>query len=306
MINREATIRWKGYDPDEIILHPSKKVWANCDKCGDGRWIALSDYCDLCHKCAMVLRSGKNHHFFGKYGNDHPRGGKPSWNRGLTKENNKSVKKISESNKGRYGTLNNNYNTKIDKFIEENVNKHLCGCGCGEFIKIIRQHYSSGIPKYIHNHWCKGEENPMYGKEQTLVSRIKSSCTHKNISIDDFDGFGGEYCYKFNDKLKNKIRNRYNNCDYISGLPDYICNILNGKLWKLDVHHVDYDKQQGCNGIKWILIPLSRSNHVKITGKLKPFWNKLFVYSLEYDKEYYKREDEKFNVFRGIITCFGQ
>lgn len=299
MINREATIKWKGYDPSKMTSHQSKRVWANCDICGYGRWVVLSDYRDLCHKCAMKLRSGENHHLYGKYGDDHPRGGKPSWNKGLTKENNDSVKKISESNKGCYGSLNNNYNTKIDKFINDNINKHLCKCGCGEYIIIKRSHYWIGIPEYIHGHTMKGNNNPMYGKNHTLDTRIKISCKKRDIHINNFDGFSNfdDYCYKFDNRLREKIRNKYNNCDYISGLPDYICNIFNNKKQKLDIHHIDYNKQQGCNDIKWFLIPLSRSNHMKIQGELKSFWYKLFVYSLEYDKGYYEKENIKFNIF---------
>lgn len=30
MINRAATIRWKGYDPDELTKGSHKRVWVNC------------------------------------------------------------------------------------------------------------------------------------------------------------------------------------------------------------------------------------------------------------------------------------
>jgi len=97
----------------------------------------------------------------------------------------------------------------------------------------------------------------------------------------------GKYCPKFNNKIKKEIREKYNNCDYISGLHKNICN--NGL--NLDVHHIDYDKEQGCNEKKWQLIPLSRSNHTK-TNYNREFWNKLFIYALEYDKEYYNKENK--------------
>lgn len=103
--------------------------------------------------------------------------------------------------------------------------------------------------------------------------------------------------YDPDDLLPHSNKRVWANCDNISGLPDYICNTLNGKVWKLDIHHVDYDKQQGCNDIKWLLIPLSRSNHMKIQGELKSFWYRLFIYSLEYDKKYYKEKNIEFNIF---------
>ena len=92
----------------------------------------------------------------------------------------------------------------------------------------------------------------------------------------------GKYCPKFNDKIKQYIRNKYNNCDYISGLPDYICNPHR----KLDVHHIDYNKEQGCNDHEWRLIPMSMKNHMH-TNFNRDFWNRLFTYSLQYDETYY-------------------
>jgi len=32
MINREATIRWKGYDPDDLAPNSHLKVWAVCER----------------------------------------------------------------------------------------------------------------------------------------------------------------------------------------------------------------------------------------------------------------------------------
>ena len=55
------------------------------------------------------------------------------------------------------GENNHRHNSEIDKWIEENTNKHLCACGCGNYIKIERWHYNAGIPKYIHvSHKNKG------------------------------------------------------------------------------------------------------------------------------------------------------
>lgn len=56
MINRGATIRWKGYDPDTLSYGSGKRVWANCDKCGDGRWIRKQDSDCLCIECSAKKR----------------------------------------------------------------------------------------------------------------------------------------------------------------------------------------------------------------------------------------------------------
>jgi hypothetical protein len=126
-----------------------------------------------------------------------------------------------------------------------------------------------------------GNKNPNYGKG--LIGN-KNGRWNGGISF-------GKYCYKFNNQLKQSIRDRYNNCDYISGLPQKYFKR------KLDVHHIDYDKDQGCNDKKFNLIPLSISNHTR-TNANRSFWNRLFKYSLEIDKWYYN--NSKINIW-GMI-----
>ena len=40
------------------------------------------------------------------------------------------------------------------RWVKRNQNKHLCKCGCGEYITVVRKHKrkSIGIPKFIKNH----------------------------------------------------------------------------------------------------------------------------------------------------------
>ena len=148
-------------------------------------------------------------------------------------------------------------NSEIDKWLLNHQNKHLCECGCGKVIKILRVHYWNGIPKYIsgHNNWQGG------------------------ISFEP-------YCPKFNEECRKHNRDKYNNCDYFSGLPDYICNVANGKVRKLSVHHIDLNKNQGCDEVEWKLIPLSGANHGRVHIN-KDFWERLICYALEYDETYY-------------------
>lgn len=141
-----------------------------------------------------------------------------------------------------------------------------------------------------------GENNPHFGVKVPLDQKIEHSCLMRGIVIDDFDGFASEseYCDKWNEKIRQTVRNRYDNCDFMSGIPDNVCNVLNGMVYKLDVHHVDMNKDQGCNDHEWKLIPLSRSNHSKTIGN-RSFWERLICYALEYDETYYT--DEIRNIF---------
>jgi len=73
MINIEATIRWMGYNPEDLSYGSNKKIWAICDNCGKGRWLRKQDYRDLCLNCKMKSTeqrkklSGKNNGMFGKH-----------------------------------------------------------------------------------------------------------------------------------------------------------------------------------------------------------------------------------------------
>ncbi|MBY8998935.1 MAG: hypothetical protein KGD60_14505 [Candidatus Thorarchaeota archaeon] len=61
------------------------------------------------------------------------------------------------------------------------------------------------------------------------------------------------YCPLFNIDKKEEIRNRDERRCQLCGKSE----ILNGM--KLDVHHINSEKMQGCNGIPWYLCALCRS-----------------------------------------------
>lgn len=69
-----------------------------------------------------------------------------------------------------------------------------------------------------------------------------------------------EYCYRFNEVKKEEIRELFNR-------KCYLCdkNEIDNKQ-KLSVHHVDYNKGQGCEHT-WDLIPLCREHHIKTNYK---------------------------------------
>lgn len=76
------------------------------------------------------------------------------------------------------------------------------------------------------------------------------------------------YCSKFNDLLKEEIRSAF-------GRMCYLCPKTekeNGK--KLDVHHCDYNKGQGC-GQRWNLVPLCHRCHLKTNTNRHYYFNLL-------------------------------
>ena len=77
MILRDATILYKGIDPDSLSKGSHKRVCCACDRCGRIRWIPFQSYHSLCLSCS---RSGKGNsmydvHRFGKIGPNY-QGGK--------------------------------------------------------------------------------------------------------------------------------------------------------------------------------------------------------------------------------------
>lgn len=75
------------------------------------------------------------------------------------------------------------------------------------------------------------------------------------------------YCRHFNDDIKEQVRESFSRKCYICGKSE--------TNRKLDVHHCDFNKNQGCAGARaWKLIPLCRSCHAKTTV------NKHFAFAL--------------------------
>lgn len=82
----------------------------------------------------------------------------------------------------------------------------------------------------------------------------------------------GKYCPKFNRRLKEQIRDKF-------GRKCFLCSKTeteNGK--KLEIHHVDYNKNSICNGNTWPLIPLCIHHHRQTNGKRHYWFNRLINY----------------------------
>ena len=105
---------------------------------------------------------------------------------------------------------------------------------------------------------CTGEDSYWYGKTLPEEVRAKISARAKlRVGEKNANWRGGTsfepYCPLFNNKIKEKIRNRDNRVCVLCGKGE----IQNGQ--RLSVHHVDSDKMQGCNDKPWYLCALCRS-----------------------------------------------
>jgi len=193
------------------------------------------------------------------------------WNKGLTKETNDKIRKDSESKKG------------LTSGNKDKKHSHLCGennpANRPEVKEKIRQ---SKLNKKRPD-MC-GINHFMYGKHPTEESKNKNRIAHigtthvmseevkeKMSGKNHYNWQGGisfePYCIKFNNKKREEIRNQYGRKCVNCGIDEKDNITKTGKIRRLSVHHVDSDKDQGCNGKSWKLVPLCIHCHGKIHGE---------------------------------------
>lgn len=84
-----------------------------------------------------------------------------------------------------------------------------------------------------------------------------------------------EYCYMFDEICRDNNRRKYN-------YKCFICDVSEKTTGrKLDVHHIDYNKNQGCDEKpEWKLLPLCRSCHAKTNGSKEHqlMWEARLIY----------------------------
>jgi hypothetical protein len=103
------------------------------------------------------------------------------------------------------------------------------------------------------------------------------SAGHQGITYDEWESFavGQEYCPKFDEACRESNRDKYGRRCFICDLPEEENITSTGTFKKLNVHHVDMNKNQGCDGIRWKLIPLCMKCH-------KPSHMKIWETRIEY------------------------
>lgn len=115
--------------------------------------------------------------------------------------------------------------------------------------------------------WKKNISEKKKGQKHTEETKHKLQQYKGEMASGWIDGRSYDpYCEKFDDAKKEEIRNSYNRKCFNCGKEEKINLTTNGHMWKLSVHHVDGDKQQGCNGKRWFLIPLCLKCHARTTN----------------------------------------
>lgn len=99
------------------------------------------------------------------------------------------------------------------------------------------------------------------------------ACIDKQTKLREMDE-NRVYCHKFNNDCRERNRKKYGRLCFLCGKDE----TSNGR--RLSVHHVDMNKDQGCNDHAWKLVPLCKSCHAHGHSKL---WQARIEYLLTKD-----------------------
>lgn len=84
------------------------------------------------------------------------------------------------------------------------------------------------------------------------------------------------YCPKFNDRVKEEVREIFGRKCFWCGKLESENYTKAGKHKRLHVHHVFYDKLEGCNGKNMTLIPLCNVCHSKTCNTKEEYFIEMF------------------------------
>lgn len=184
------------------------------------------------------------------------------------KHSEETRKKMSEKHKG----------IPHSKEHSENIGKSLKGreITWGDKISKAMTGKSHSVEsKLARSEFSRGEKNPFYGKNHSNETKQKISHVRikLNLAIGENNGqyIDGRsyfpYCFKFNNRRRHAVRTFFDFMCIVCGChQDENIVYLKGKGFrfeKLPVHHIDHDKEQGCNGKPFNLVPMCRRCHMK-------------------------------------------
>jgi len=225
MIDRDATIAKFGYDPDTLSRGSQKRVIAVCEECGKVRDIHKRLYRDMCISCAAK-----------KYFED------PA----ARKKTSVALKKHHKD----HPEIGDEQSIRMKKRYENPQE---------------RKKQSATRKKYFKEHPEAREKNSAAVKKhfEDPEARKRLSATIQGIPYEQWEAFAKEqkYCPAFNEACRESNREKYGRRCFICGKHESENITRNGKQKKLSVHHVDLQKDQGCNGHAWKLVPICLRHH---------------------------------------------
>ena len=237
MILEEETFDEFGYYSKDLKPQSSKRILVRCDGCKDIREIRKQSYSSLCRSCVQKLRKRE------------PKGTYPIADGMLEEE---TFEKF-----GYYPS----------QLKPESGKRILVKCvECDKIREYPKQNYRAQCMSCARaGENCSEETRKKLSIAQTdktlsEETREKMSVAHTGEHHWNWQGgiSSAPYCFKFNNKFKEYIREKF-------GRICFICDKTekeNGR--KLDVHHVNYDKECICNdNPSCQFVPLCRKHNTK-------------------------------------------
>lgn len=244
MIDEYWTWAFYGYHSDELKPFSHKPIVARCDDCCQYRVVKPPDYRDLCLSCARI---GEGNSMYGIIGEDAPGYGRrgessPGWRGG------KVVVHCT--------TCGNPIEVVQSK--KESQKHFFCCQEC--HIPFVSSRVSEWFKDQINIETHSQALKDFYSDPINLEKR---SAALQGISYDEWEGFAKDnpYCPAFDEICRESNRDKYDRKCFLCGLDESENITSTGKQRKLAVHHVDMNKDQGCNDHIWKLVPLCLHHH---------------------------------------------
>ena len=245
MIDKEMTIKYKGYDPDFLLPQSGKKVCCICNNCGKIRWIPFRYYRDLCSSCAQKLRIRSSDEI--KNLSDKA---KKQWALPKPQFVSESDRFISGTGIDRIETIKKFGYDPVDLKVKSRKKVITICQQCGESREVVMASYrnlcgSCAIKNRFKN---KNERKRLSDANKKYwdkpESRIKQSVLKQKIKIEDFDGFIGKHSnrdYVLDEKNCVKLNKRFKgSCAHhiTSGVIIYIPK---------DIHKINHSIKNNIN-----------------------------------------------------------
>ena len=269
MIDENETFKRFGYVSTDWAPNSSKYVVAVCDGCGLVREIKKRYSNKMCLKCAcntperaeMLSRTHK-----GKVVSDEQK----------RKQHEKMVgRPQAESHIEKRAVAISASWTDERKEFQRNM---MMGEGNPNYGKPMPPEARAKNSK-SHTGLCASDETKQKMSEvrkgviKPAQMRQRLSATKMGISYDAWEDFavGELYCPKFNEHCRESNREKYERHCFLCGKTE----AENER--KLSVHHCDMNRDQGCNGHAWKLVPLCMEHH---GAAHTPLWTARIQYLL--------------------------
>ncbi len=245
MIDEDRTLQLYGYVSTDLKPRSAKPVISVCDECGAYRVVRRQSCRELCRVCVQI----------GKHRSPETRKKMVEAAENMSDEKKKRRNPLGRGHKHTPESIKKISDAKMGHTVSDDGRLNMSNAQKKRFAKQSeRDKARLGTIKFF-------AESP--------EARERASAKTLGIPYEEWDGFAEEheYCHRFNEPCRESNRDKYGRDCFICGKPESKNMLSSGKNIKLSVHHVDMNKQQGCDDHDWNLIPLCASCHARVHNK---------------------------------------